>query len=201
MTHLLLHVRRWFYKGKFKFVGIAFLLMLICVALGVIADSKLDFTVAFNTLRVFIVVPAACLMFILGYCVMLINRDAKVARGVTYKPLKSVWSPAWRLRFAAVVATFLLVLSYSTARTVVYTFATSVILSVGLGLIYFVTRTKQETFNDKYGIPDERDFDINKRLAEDEARREEVRAERRASKEKAKAAKQAERDKLKKALM
>lgn len=175
MRKMLLFIRKNFYANKLKFVGLTTLTLVVAVVAGVLLDTFLAFTLLFNFLRTLVVIPLAASVFALGYCAALANEDAQRKTNPEWVPLKARWSPGWRQRFAIVIAAVLFVMSYSSAHTRVYTLVTSLIFASALGLIFFVMKTRDERFNEENGIPDERDIDINRKLALAEEKRMEAR--------------------------
>lgn len=174
MNNILLYIRKKFYSNNSRFILIVFSILLPCIVLGMVTDSFLPFTLWWNVIRTIILIPLASSFFCLWYILSIKNADNRRSQDPDWKTLKEKLSPSWRYRLTAVIASFLVVMSYVTSKTIMYTLVTSLITASIFALIVFVSKTKDEQYNETHGIPDERDVNISRRLLQEERKREEA---------------------------
>lgn len=155
-------------KKFFVFLGSGVVLLTV---IAVLMDIFLPFNGLYNVLRALLLIPLALGLFSLFYAVSILAHRYKVANDPHWVPYRLRFSPLWRRRIAIVIGALLLVVMYGNTNHAGYTFTSSLIAVAVIALLAFMRTTRDEMMREELEIPDSRDINYKKRLADRQEQR------------------------------
>jgi len=123
-----------------------------------------------SAIRAAIMLPLALSMFIIGYCITIMQGDERAEKfkdgDEPYVSLREQFSPAWRRRFSAIIGAFLFVITFAFNGRFMYTFVFAICGAIAIGLFVFMRLTSEEQARAELNIPDPRDLEQAEKLRE-----------------------------------
>lgn len=157
--------------------------LLASLAVSVLVDLFVPFGAWWNLIRTAVLVPLSVSIFAVGYGVSLKLHKIRIS-DPHWKPYRTRFSPLWRMRISAIIASVGFVLVYASGESPVFTLFSSMLLAMGLGLFAFMRKTSQELKREKLGIPDARDVSYDSEVRKLQESRKRVMEERATKREK-----------------
>lgn len=178
----LVRIRREYNQEPKRLYIFSAAVVAILSSISLLIDYLLPFEGLGNVIRSIILIPTSAAIFVLGYAVSLLMHYAKIGQEREWIPYRLRLSPTWRRRVSAIIAAFLVVLTYASGFRVGYTLISSIFVAIVIALFAFMRLTKEEAAREKFGIPDVRDVRHNahmKKLSQDRQKVENERLEKR----------------------
>lgn len=113
--------------------------------------------------RTVLLLPTAVAIFVLGYGLSLLYYFFK-KRNDDWLSLREKFSPTWRMRISMMIGAVLIVLVYAITMKPGYTFVSSIVAAIVIGLFVFMRKSTVELNREDLGIPDARDAALNTHL-------------------------------------
>lgn len=179
----LIYLRRQYNTNLKQLLQVAGGVLVVCLISGVLLDIFLPFSRWWNVLRMVVLIPETMSIFALFYALGLYLHYKRENEQSDWVPYRLRFSLSVRRQMAMVGGALILVFIYATSFGPGYTFMSSLLLSLVIGLIAFVRPTKEEQTREEYNLPDARDMRYKRekeaRLAARQAADEEKRMRRR----------------------
>lgn len=159
-------IRRFYFKNK-NSKKITTGLLGAGLIVGLLMDLFLPFSPIFNYLRLFPAAAIAVSAFIFSYINLFVIRETKLkSQDISYVTLKDKYPPKVRNLYAAIIASFIVVLmvANNSAQSPIYTLLAGLCLAILLLLLNFISLTEKEIIIREQGGIDSRDATLNKRL-------------------------------------
>lgn len=169
LRSFLIFIRKQRAKNVDRLFLFSFGVILLSIILAVLVDIFLPFNnLWFNFLRAFITIPIAVSVFVTGYTFSLTRYEVLKSNNDDWVPYRLRFSPSWRRKISAVIASFLILIIYALnqSQNVFYTSFSGVVFAVVIALFAFMRLTRKEEHREELGIPDARDIQYRKKSKE-----------------------------------
>jgi len=164
-------------KDLFLYSAIATAVMF---GLTLLADFLLTWDQWAVFVRAILAIPASISIFVLGYGLAMKYSEHRQRKNPEYKDWRMKLSPLMRQRVSIVIGAVLFVCMFAVVQRPGYTFVSSVIIAVIIGLFVFMRKTIQEINRSRIGLPDSRDAAFDSHLRQQAK----IQAEKRANRKK-----------------
>ncbi len=160
----LIWIRNQYYSNRGQLILLSTAGVILTGALGFLADFMLPWDQWAILVRAVIAIPASISLFVLGYAGTLAYVNYRSSTVENYRTWRVRLSPTMRQRVSAVIGAVLFVLMFAVTMQPGYTFVSSIIIALVVGLFAFMRRTSTEISRDDIGLPDARDVALDSHL-------------------------------------
>lgn len=175
----LVYLRREYNTNLRQILMIAGGVFALTLILGVLLDVFAPFERWWNVLRSAVLIPQTVSIFTLMYLGALYLHYQRLQIQEDWEPYRLRFSVRLRRQMAAVGGAIIFVFIYATSFGPGYTFMSSFLLALVIGLLAFIRPTQKEFVREEYGLPDSRDIKYNREKRNLEELRNEVDEEKR----------------------
>lgn len=180
LRQALIYLRRQYNTNLARLLQVAGGALIACLIAGVLLDVFIPFSRWWNVLRTVVLIPETASIFTLAYTLGLHLHYRRENEQTDWVPYRLRFSLSVRRQIAAVGAALVLVFIYATSFGPGYTFMSSLLLALVIGLIAFIRPTKDEQTREEYNLPDARDVRYQREKAARLAARQEADEQKRA---------------------
>jgi len=160
----LIWIRNQYYANRSQLLILSAAGVILTAALGFLADFLLPWDQWAIFVRAIVAIPASLALFILLYSATLAYVTYRSRTVENYRTWRVRLSPTMRQRVSAVIGAVLFVLMFAVTMQPGYTFVSSLIIALIIGLFAFMRRTSTEISRDDIGLPDARDVALDSHM-------------------------------------